>query len=47
MPDQTASPSLADPEARRRMMSEVEATPGSKSPTRSSSSTRSSVSSVA
>ena len=28
MPEQTASPSLADPEARRRLMSEVDATPG-------------------
>ena len=32
MPEQTASASLADPEARRRLMSEVEATPGSKKP---------------
>jgi neutral amino acid transport system ATP-binding protein len=30
VPEQTTSPSLADPEARRRMMSEVEAAPGSK-----------------
>jgi neutral amino acid transport system ATP-binding protein len=32
MPEQTASPSLADPEARRRLMSEVDPTPGSKKP---------------
>jgi neutral amino acid transport system ATP-binding protein len=32
MPEQTTSPSLADPEARRRLMSEVDATPGSKKP---------------
>jgi len=32
MPEQTASASLADPETRRRIMSEVEATPGSKKP---------------
>ena len=30
MPDQTTSPSLADPEARRRLMADVDATPGSK-----------------
>jgi neutral amino acid transport system ATP-binding protein len=32
MSEQTTRPSLADPEARRRTMSEVEATPGSKKP---------------
>src|SRR5215210_1302294 len=32
MPEQTTSPSMADPEARRRLMSEVDATPGSKKP---------------
>jgi neutral amino acid transport system ATP-binding protein len=32
MSEQTASPSHADPEARRRLMSEVDATPGSKKP---------------
>jgi neutral amino acid transport system ATP-binding protein len=32
MPDQTVTASMADPETRRRTMSEVEATPGSKKP---------------
>ena len=32
MSEQTTTPSLADPEARRRLMSEVDATPGSKKP---------------